>query len=127
MKRAKQDPRFCNTMDEFEEHLESVEKDKNKNQAPCQMCGQKTLWECMKCGVRCCSHTAKWDGLSCFRRFHNLSYFGCARCDSKSVHNVNQSDWNPPNPRQLNNNKRDVELILQEIDNEEVNDDTSGR
>lgn len=121
VKRARDDRRFCRDMDEFQQHLVSATIDPNNNSAPCQVCGSKTLWKCGVCGVRCCAGKRSWDGLQCFSRFHNIKYFGLARCDSK-IHGVKQSDWTKPNERQVNHNKRDVELIFKEIENEERDD-----
>ena len=120
VKSAKLNSRFCKDMDEFMQHLESAEKDKNNNTAPCQMCGSKTLWKCDVCGVRCCAGKRTWDAMRCFSRFHNIMYFGLPRCDSKAVHGVNQKDWKKPNERQVNHNKRDMELIFKEIEEEEI-------
>ena len=119
VKRAKLDNRFCNNLDEFMEHLESAKVDSNNNSAPCQVCGAKTLWKCELCGVRCCAGKKKWDGVQCFSRFHNIKYFGLPRCDSH-IHGVLQKDWKKPNEREVNHNKRDIELIFQEIEYAEI-------
>ncbi len=121
LKYAKTNGRICTTIDDLDDHFQSVYK--SNNAAPCEVCGKNTKWRCGKCDDSpiCVLKDRVFKGAQCLTALHNESYFGLTRHDKKHVHKQHLNQWEAPTTTEIRRNKRFIANINQaEADNSSV-------
>jgi hypothetical protein len=117
LKRAIEFPRFCETVEQLNNHFCNVVK--VNNGAPCEVCGAKSIWRCSICGKSLCTMKRRmWNGAKCLMTYHNENFYGLARSDYKKVHGKNVEGWTPPDDQAIERNARRVKRLMAEIRSE---------
>ena len=116
-KLALESGRLCSTITELQEHFGSV--DKTTNLSKCEVCGDKTIWKCNKCGKSLCTTKKRnWNGGKCIFTYHSHEFFGLSRSDCKDLFGNKIETWRPLTEAAMAKNARKIRRWMNEMEME---------
>ena len=103
-------PRSCGDVQYIKKHYKSLKKTGNKMK--CEVCGELTTMRCGLCNkYMCLFKKKKFIGGQCAMTYHDDCFFGLAKSDSETLHEVPKNDWVPSSTNKRQCNERRIETI----------------